>query len=284
MHGVTVGLPRGHWIDGVCHRQAQLRPLTGEDEAFLFDSGEFLLPAQRTTALLARCLVQLGPLQEVTPDTVRSLTVGDREALLLQLRRLTLGDRLQSVLSCPRGSCGKKMDLELKTDDVLVPPYSSTDERHQMTVADNGANYTVFFRPLTGTDVEAAASVARTDLGAAADQLLRRCVVSVDCDNGQPVDELPAVVTETLPARLSEADPQAELMLDLTCPECGQGFTALLDVGTYFFQEIAAGIRRLYRDVHLLAFYYHWSEAEILGMTCRKRQRYLGLLAEALGK
>ena len=73
-------------------------------------------------------------------------------------------------------------------------------------------------------------------------------------------------------------------MLNVTCPECQKSFSALFDVGTYFFQEVAAGIQRLYRDVHLLAFYYHWGEAEIMRMTCKKRQRYLSLLTEALGK
>ncbi len=284
MSGVGVALPRGHSIDGVCHREATLRPLTGEDEAYLFDAGESLPLAERTTALLARCLTRLGPLEEVTPDTVRSLTVGDREALLLHLRRLTLGERLQCVLRCPDSECGKKMDLELKIDDLLVPPYPGQDRGHDMTVTDHGVSYTVRFRPPTGADAEAVAPLAVTNLQAAADELLRRSVESVSRDDGQPVDNLPAAIAKALPAKLSEADPQAELMLNLSCPECHKDFSALFDAGTFFFQEIAAGIRRLYRDVHLLAFYYHWSEAEIMGMTSRKRQRYLDLLSEALGK
>jgi hypothetical protein len=34
--------------------------------------------------------------------------------------------------------------------------------------------------------------------------------------------------------------------------------------------------------VHLLALHYHWSEAEILGMTQQKRRLYLDLLSDAL--
>ncbi|HEX7048849.1 MAG TPA: hypothetical protein VF188_01455 [Longimicrobiales bacterium] len=41
-------------------------------------------------------------------------------------------------------------------------------------------------------------------------------------------------------------------------------------------------IDALYREVHHLAFHYHWSEAEILAMTRSKRQRYLSLLAQHL--
>lgn len=284
MNGVGVELPRGHSIDGVRHREAVLRPLTGEDESLLFDAGEALLPVERTTAILARCVIRLGPLDEVTTDAVRSLTVGDREALLLHIRRLTLGERLQCVLRCPDGECGKKMDLELNIDDLLVPPYSSDDGHQEMTVTGDGVTYTVRFRLLTGTDAEAVAPLAVTNVHAAADELLRRSVESVSRDDGQPVHDLPAAVAKVLPAKLSEADPQAELTLNLSCPECHKDFSALFDAGTFFFQEIAAGMRRLYRDVHLLAFHYHWSEAEILGMTSRKRRRYLDLLSEALRK
>ena len=41
-------------------------------------------------------------------------------------------------------------------------------------------------------------------------------------------------------------------------------------------------MRHLYREVHLLAFYYHWSEAEIMGLATKKRHRYLEVLQEAI--
>src|SRR6266536_3258635 len=116
MRTVTVTLPGGYWRDGICHREAELRPLTGEDEAFLADGAESLLPAYRTTALLARCLTRVGPIT-VTPDVARSLTVGDREALLLHLRRATIGERLQCVVNCAGRGCGKPMDVALTVED-----------------------------------------------------------------------------------------------------------------------------------------------------------------------
>ncbi len=122
MYGTRILLPGGFWVDGVRHREAELRPLSGDDEVFLGDAGESLLPPQKATALLARCLTRLGPLPEVTPDAVRSLDVGDREALLLHLRRLTFGEHLQCILTCPE--CGEKMDLELNISDLLVPACS----------------------------------------------------------------------------------------------------------------------------------------------------------------
>lgn len=278
----VVTLPGGYWLDGICHRQAEVRSLTGDDEAFLFENGESLLPAERATALLTRCLSRLGTQTNPAADVVRSLTVGDREALLLHVRRLTLGERLHCVIICAQ--CGEKMDLEMKVGDLLAPPYSLNRERPEVEVTDNGVRYRVRLRLLTGGDAEAAAAMALVDPRGAADLLLYRCVESITTDNGRPVDELPAALLEYLPAALLDLDPQAEIRMKFACLECKRPFCALFDASAYFFQEIAAGIKQLYREVHTLAFYYHWSEAEIIRMTRRKRQRYLRLLAEALAQ
>ena len=38
----------------------------------------------------------------------------------------------------------------------------------------------------------------------------------------------------------------------------------------------------LYRDVHYLAFHYHWSEGQVLRLSRSKRLRYLSMLADQL--
>jgi len=83
---------------------------------------------------------------------------------------------------------------------------------------------------------------------------------------------------------MAELDPQAELLLNLSCPVCGHAFSTVFDTATFLFQELARRAGNLYREVHLLAFHYHWSEAEIMGMTAAKRHRYLDLLVDALSE
>src|SRR5262245_52647224 len=120
---VITTLPGGYWAEGACWRDAELRVLTGEDQIFLVDELQGLLPAQWVTEVLARAVKRLGPGQP-TRETIRSLTVGDREAMLLHLRRLMWGDLLPCVLSCPVPECGEKLEIALRTTDLLLPPYS----------------------------------------------------------------------------------------------------------------------------------------------------------------
>ncbi len=282
---VAITLPGGYWVDGERYRDAELRPVSGSDTDFLFEEGGQLLPALRTTALLVRCLQRLGPPGPVSVGAVRRLSIGDREALLLHLRRLTFGDRLQGEVECPAPECEERMDLDLHINDLLLPPYDDCRQQYETAIADNGSKYRLRFRVPTGADQEEAAILAhRSDHLTATETLLRRCVLQMAGGHGTRTEELPQAVTEHLPQTMSELDPQAEVVLSLSCPACGHDFLAPFDTATYLFGELTARSNRLYREVHLLALYYHWNEAEILSMSEGKRHRYLDLLEEALGR
>src|SRR5437773_12011973 len=99
---VDVTVPGGRWTDAALTRAFRLRPLSGKDAVEFLDES----PRARTvTELLARCA-------GLSEQAAAELTVGDREALLLHLRRLTLGDLAPCVLKCPRSACGERMDLD----------------------------------------------------------------------------------------------------------------------------------------------------------------------------
>lgn len=259
---VEVTLPRGLFVAGERRQDALLRPLTGEDEAFLLEDAEALSPAARTTALLARCLERLGPLERVDADAVRALTAGDREALLLELRRLSFGERLECVLTCPDAECGEAMELELRAGDLLLAPYEDARPEYE-------AGGTRFRLP-NGGDLEAAAAAARDGVEAGVRLVLERCVVA-----GEPSDGIDAL--------MAELDPQADLELELACPACGHAFTVAFDTGDYLAREVGRDGDALLREIHLLGLHYHWPESELMAMTPRRRRRYLNHLAEALG-
>jgi hypothetical protein len=87
-----------------------------------------------------------------------------------------------------------------------------------------------------------------------------------------------------LSATMSKLDPQAELILNTTCPVCCCEFSTELDFSHYFFDELHNRSRHIYREVHKLAFHYHWNENDIMTMTPTRRRLYLNLLAEEMGE
>src|SRR5438093_5483529 len=145
MNRVEVTLPHGLKLAGGWQRAATLHSLTGSDESFLLESSGALFPAQRTTALLTRCLTRLGTIDSITPQVVQALTVGDREALLLHLHRATRGDQLECVLTCPNPACREKLELELDVNDLLLMPYSDAREVYESTIVANDQTYQARF-------------------------------------------------------------------------------------------------------------------------------------------
>jgi hypothetical protein len=280
----VVTLPHGLWLDQSRYQEAELRAATGSDEAFLIEAGARLLSAQRTTVLLARCLERIGPVERVTEEMVRSLTVGDRERLLLELQRLTFGERMQGVLTCPNPQCGERMDLELNVGDLIVRTYSEAKTFYELEIEVGDKAYRVRFRLPSGDDQEAIAELARVEPSEAVRALMQRCVDRVTSAGGDEIDEWPAGLSAELSERMSERDPQAELSLTATCPACGHDFESILDTASYFIEELMRKSRLLFQEVHWLAFYYHWSEAEIMNMSVGRRSRYLDLLSDALSE
>ena len=278
--GLAFTLPHGLRVGGEWTRDVRLRALSGAEEEFLAAHAEGLLPAERTTELLARCVCRIGP-EEASPETVLELTLGDREALLLEIRRLTFGDTVDAVVACPSPDCVERMDLELSVRDLLVDPYSIDGDWREATVEAGATRHRIRYRVPTGADQLAAVRMA-DDLPAAARLVLERCVQSVGDGEPVPLTEVSEELADALADLLADGDPQAELVLSLTCPECDTDFRLLFDVGDYLFRELAAQQDRLLEEVHQLALQYHWGEAEIMAMPTGKRRRYLELLGDAV--
>jgi hypothetical protein len=266
----AITLPIGLWRDGGRIKEAVLRPMTGADQEFLLEAGVMMPPAIRTSELLARCVQRIGREGPVTPPLAAELVAGDREALLLHLRRITFGNQMDLIVSCP--ACAKNMDAQLKVSDLLVSPGWDAPQFFERDLPSCG---TLRFRMPCGADQEAVADMARHDAAGAAVALLHRCIE-------ETTGETPEGALPIIGGWMAELDPQAEIRLRLICPECGHEFVTLLDAGSYLFEESTMRSRELYREIHLLAFHYHWSEAEILGMAPIKRRRYLEMLLEAL--
>jgi hypothetical protein len=68
------------------------------------------------------------------------------------------------------------------------------------------------------------------------------------------------------------------VLLDFTCPGCNYQWQSLFDITAFFWQEIAAFVKRLLREVHTLAKAYGWREADILAMSHQRRQFYLEMV------
>jgi hypothetical protein len=287
-HDVEVTLPQGLPAEaGGWQRTARVRGVVEGDEGLVSELSGYGSPLERATALLARCVTRVGGCGSPGAEMIDSLSLGDREALLLHLRRLTFGERIACLLECP--SCEQKMELELAVADLLLPPGPETRVCQEETFSVDGQALQVVFRLPRATDFAAALRAAEGDAAAAVRALILACVEKVQQHSSArdsareapalPAQDWPEGLALQLSDRMEELDPQAEIMLRLVCPFCEHGFSTSFDTTNYLIQELLQWQHGLYGEVHQLARAYHWSEAEILNMPARKRRKYLDLLS-----
>lgn len=296
MYTKTCILPGGY-IDaqGQRHRQVRLVPFTGEAEAVVEDepSGPALV-----SQILALSLTAIGP-YEASLTLVRQLLVADRQYLLLQLRAVTYGARIDAVLQCPQYTCGHKMDVDFTVDDVPVSSVDTLHLRYEMEFvhsddqarnADaNDGGSTITFRLPNGTDQEALAPLlAAGDEEQASIQLLQRCVQGRNTEETAAItgliEKMSVDERAKIEATMLEVAPGVELTMEGICPECRQAFAIPFDLENFILQELRTSLGALTREVHYLAYHYHWSEREIMSMPRPKRRRYINMLSEELEK
>lgn len=274
MSECTVKLPHGAWREGVRWSDLEIRGADGSDEVYVLENVDVLLPAALANGLLRRCVITAGG-----QDVLGDLTLGDREALLLALRRQTFGNSIEATIDCPRSGCGARLDLSLAVSDFLLAPYAAARERYELRLPAGDRRAVVTFRVPRIADQEATLAQALGDPDAAADALLARCVERVEADGAAlAVADLPAQAVDQLIETMAALDPEAELRLEVRCAACAEPFSAVLDAGAFLVRELQTRASRLLGEVHVLAREYHWSEGEILALPPRRRARYLELL------
>ncbi len=243
-----------------------MRALTGADIVRIWEVGSQQHPLDRALTILATGL------PGISRDDLAALSIGQRDGLLLALREQTFGPRMAAQARCP--ACDKLAEFSLETAAIRLPPGAEPAAQEQVTTDDG---YELLFRLPNSWDL--AAIVGCADVDEARQVLAQRCVIDARHGGAEvPVAALPEPLLGTLAAQMAGRDRQADIDLELCCPECGHIWSMVFDIAAYLWAEISAQARRLLREVHVLARAYGWREVDILSMSATRRQFYLEMV------
>ncbi|MFI5101917.1 MAG: hypothetical protein ACHP9V_00960 [Terriglobales bacterium] len=248
-----------------------MRPLAVPELLTVWERGLAALPFERALAILSAA----SP--ESSPAALARLSIGRRDANLLQLREWAFGSELAILATCP--SCRQTLELTMPVSALHV----SIDPTRAPTAEPAGdlesslmwQDYAVRYRSPNTEDI---AGCAGLEFAASRRKLLACCVTDARCQ-GKSVsaEELPEDVQHKVVERLAAIDPQADTRLDLTCPECHQRWSEAFDIVSFFWAEIDAWARRILQEVNVLACAYGWRESDILALGPVRRQIYLSM-------
>ena len=243
-----------------------MKALSAAELLDAWEACQFLPSPQRSLALLLAALPEL-PVQELAIESV-----GRRDGRLLTLREHLFGRQVAALATCRK--CGLQVDLAFATTDIRAP--EAPPDASALVQIDG---YQAVVRPITSYDLMELQPASGSTAQAGLTILLARSVIEAS-HNGNPVPAaaLPPEVATAIARGLGELDPQAEVLLDMVCPDCGTQWQALFDIASFLWTELDAWAHRTFIEVHRLAWTYGWREADILALSPQRRQRYLQMI------
>jgi hypothetical protein len=261
--------------DGVCHRRAVLRPLSGHQEQQLASGAP---SPEDVNDLLSESLVRVGSLTELTPRRVSAMTCGDRDHLLLTLRAASLGRSIHLALQCSNPTCAVCTTLVLDTDE-LCETLASTAPNSFMV--DTSAGRALIREP-TGEDELALAALPP---GERADQFWVRVLIRIGDRGRLSVRDwrsLSRSVRQRIAVEFDQSRRGPRLSGGHPCPGCEAVIPWAVSAGTLLSTELRPGAERIPEEVHAFAWHYGWSEAETLALPRQRRWTYLRRLRQAV--
>jgi len=234
----------------------------------LWEKGLAGSPIEWVLLLLARAC------PDMQMESLASLCIGRRDALLLSLRDQVFGPNLACITACR--SCGESLELDFRCRDLLVLNCpDGTDLSGPFSLTLDG--FEVEFRLPNSLDL--LAIDGNNEVSSARHILIQRCLLNVSKEGREVLaDQLPPAIGNAISECMSQLDPQADLRLEMKCPSCGHIWLEIFDIVSFFWKEISAWSQRIFRDVGILARFYGWSEEDILRMSGYRRQIYLDMV------
>ncbi len=220
----------------------------------VWESGARRHPLDRALLLLH----QMRP-DAVLPD-LADLSIGQRDQLLLTLRRKLFGRELPGYVDCP--ACRTRLEFTLDTE-----AFRSAANHHPVEV--DG----LCVRQPTSRDL--ASVMNEPDPEQAAYRLAQRCCVTAAEESPHALPVLSAAQVAKIESTLAEIDTVADSVLDFTCTHCHHTWQTPFDIGDYLWREIDRYAGKLMQDIHMLARAYGWHERDILELSDVRRAAYI---------
>lgn len=202
------------------------------------------------------------------------LSIGERDARLLQVRQTVFGHKMHQTAGCP--ACQEKTEWETHTSQLCLQQF---DQLFTVkTYATNQQGYHITYRLANSLDL---LKIIQKKLPPeeARYTILTGCLLEVKKMNADAeIESVPVSVLHAVEEEMALQDPQADIQFDLACPVCGHHWQAGFDILNFFWAEVNNWAQRLMQEIYLLARYFNWSENEILALSPRRRQLYLQMI------
>lgn len=233
--------------DGICHKTFTIREMTGADEEYVNRADIKTNGAKVATALLSRCVLSVGTLTRKSvgnpkewENIFKEMLTGDRDTILLELRRESIGDTIEVAHTCPNPDCKAKLKTEVAIDELQINEFDGLREipfelpKGYRDKKGNVHKRGIMRRP-NGLDGELLTPLAKNNIAKAETTLLTRICKFED---GAYIDEsvmasLSLKDRNYLQGLLNEHQFGVDMTVDVMCDHCGEYFKGNLNQSNF---------------------------------------------------
>lgn len=233
--------------DGITHKTFTLREMTGADEEYINRSDIRTNGAKVSTALLSRCVQSVGTLTRKSvgnpkdwENIFKEMYTGDRDIILLELRRISMGDTIEVAHTCPNPECKAKLKTEVNIDELEIMEFDGIREipfelPRGYKDKKGVLHKTGIMRRPNGLDGELLTPLARNNIAKAETTLLTRIC---KFDDGAYIDEsvmasLSVKDRNYLQSLLNDHQFGVDMTVDVMCDHCGEYFKGNLNQSNF---------------------------------------------------
>lgn len=225
----TFELPLGYIkdIDGTIfvEKEVEVVPMTVKVRKALTKKQFKNNPSALFNFILKSCVVKLAG-EEPSFQQIKNLSSGDRQYLLLMIRKISLGDTLKFQLQCD--VCEAHQQAELDIDHIRVKRYKDDelpvqDKRFVIHFSSESLGLDCKMKLPTGIEEEMVASIQ--DPLEANYKMYEYCLVQynekVAPFSSEQVDRIPVKISDFIDKRFRELQPGPDYYKKVLCDSCG---------------------------------------------------------------
>jgi hypothetical protein len=223
----AIKLPGGGLLDadGTMHDDAVVKELTGADEEALSKADATKNMARYVQTITKRGTERIGKYENLDEKLLGELLIGDREMLLLAIRRATYGDEMKLTLICPSCTSAVDASFDLGTEIPIVD-FGDEKKRYLDIKLRDGRMAKV--RIPMAADQDFVLGMTNKTVPEMNTIMLARCIVSIDdmpITGQDAVRHLGIMDRRTIVKELNESQPGPKYgEVNLECPGCGRDF------------------------------------------------------------
>ena len=261
MNTIVVNLQYGIKDRYSWQKKLELREVCGHDENIVYEKEE---PRFLT---IRKFLEQITINKQKT--TVKNLSIGDKTLIILKIYENMFGQGISFNINCPK--CKEMLSIDISAKDLEK---LGVHNAKKTIVVDN---YKIRIRPITIYDQEYIYN--NRNIENLEEKIIRRCIL--ECKPKLPQTQLPQKFLNTIANYLEKVDPLSEIILVAKCTSCSNKFNFEFELEEFFLEQIKNN-KEIEKEIHQLAFNYHWERDTILNLSRKERKRYCELINQEL--